>query len=967
MTLNMPSNTIGGSVVPRKPITSQPPQESPAGRVARQAEYCYCYYGTCITWNSAETPPRPAYINLRRVLHCTAAQPGIPYIHILYLHPTQSLRTTCIHSYPAQVISTNIRLLTLASPTNSRPPLPADHQPSRIIQPQSGSIEGGMSDQYSNHAPRLSATFIPGHDDDFFVPEIVSPAPQRIMPEVPSNMQEQLTHLEQHPPPPTHRMSNASSMSGMQSPPFLDQHRIQNNYPSSQHERGPGFTASYEHTNASAYQNIDRDNVQYGGERPDPDSPRFTPFPKPRDAGPNVPLSDEDKEEVLERARTLVLKSTDPEMQLAWAQDALSWVEVAQQCAARLQAEGHPARSVTPKTEHSLRIDALSIVGFLADQHHPKAEFMRSMWYEFGKFNHPVDKKEAFLGYKRAAERGFARAEYRMGMQFESSNNSVKAIDHYSRGVEMGDSAAHYRLGMMTLLGQHGMPQDFRRGVDLVRYSAETADENAPQGAYVYGMLLSRELPNISVPEQFLPFDLNDAKLFIEKAAYLGFAKAQLKMAQAYELCQLGCEFEPALSLHYNSLAARQGESEADMAISKWFLCGYEGVFEKNEELAFTYAKRAAGTKMATAEFAMGYFYEIGMYVPVDLEESAMWYAKAADHGNKDALGRIDSIRKNSTLSKKDHEQVAINRIKSQHGSQRGGRPERFKQRNNPMPSIADSMSAPYPENDVAPVFNGQALRSPGGGPMSDQASSAFGIKPLGGPGYDQGPGRGYDGMRASSSMGNMQIPAGRGHNAPGRAGVVSTGWDPQGQGRMPPPQQGGFLPPVDVGRPFDQNRQGQKPAPLNPNKPQRPPPPGQGYSPDPRVQQGFSPDPRGQQGYSPDPRGQQNFPARPGPPPMMSPPQTPGYGNPHANNSSRASNRPPPQHTMPSHQQRPDSSHTGSIHGGPNSRPGSAAPSVTPSTASSTASKKPAKAGPATFEEMGIPVTKQDNECVVM
>lgn len=38
---------------------------------------------------------------------------------------------------------------------------------------------------------------------------------------------------------------------------------------------------------------------------------------------------------------------------------------------------------------------------------------------------------------------------------------------------------------MMTLLGQHGQQLDYRRGIDLIRRAAETADENAPQGAYV--------------------------------------------------------------------------------------------------------------------------------------------------------------------------------------------------------------------------------------------------------------------------------------------------------------------------------------------------------------------------------------------------------------------------------------------------------------------------------------------------
>ncbi|EHK97760.1 putative Chitin synthase regulatory factor 4 [Glarea lozoyensis 74030] len=343
------------------------------------------------------------------------------------------------------------------------------------------------------------------------------------------------------------------------------------------------------------------------------------------------------------------------------------------------------------------------------------------------------------------------------------------------------------------------------------------------------------------------------------RAAYLGFSKAQLKMAQAYELCQLGCEFEPALSLHYNALAARQNEAEADMAISKWFLCGYEGIFEKNEELAFTYAKRAASTKMPTAEFAMGYFYEIGMYVQVDLEESAAWYSKSAEHGNKDALGRIDSIRKNSTLSKTDHEQVAISRIKSQHGSQRGGRPDRFKQRGAALPVIVDDAmdmpdprnkydgtgqlrqpgalparpksTAPYPEDDVAHPgsfsngpngpFNGQGLRphSQQMAPLADRASSPFGIKP---PQHSSTMGLPAGGMRAderlrpSSSMGNMQhVPAGRGHDPQGRAGVVSSGWDTQGAGRGRQASQQSFLPPVDADK---QSQLLSTPANLNPH-----------------------------------------------------------------------------------------------------------------------------------------------------
>ena len=177
----------------------------------------------------------------------------------------------------------------------------------------------------------------------------------------------------------------------------------------------------------------------------------------------------------------------------------------------------------------------------------------------------------------------------------------------------------------------------------------------------------------------------------IEKASYLGFAKAQTKMGAGYELCQLGCDFDPALSLHYNALAAKQGDPDAEMAISKWFLCGYEGLFEKNESLAYQYAQCAAQSGLPTAEFAMGYFFEIGMHVPVDLKEANMWYRKASDHGNKDAAARIDGISRSKTLSRKDHENVAIAKIKSQYGSQRGKRPDRFNRAAQSMPTIADN------------------------------------------------------------------------------------------------------------------------------------------------------------------------------------------------------------------------------------------------------------------------------------
>lgn len=425
--------------------------------------------------------------------------------------------------------------------------------------------------------------------------------------------------------------------------------------------------------------------------------PSFSPFPKVK--GDTIPPSDDEKEEILWTARKHVLGSQNVSMQITWARDVLNWAEIVSEAAVRDNPD-HP-RPSTPRIEHELRVDAVNIITYLSGQEHPQALYIKAKWYEFGKFGHRIDKREAYSGYKKAADLGNARSEYRIGMLYEQSNDTARAKEHYYKGMSQKDSAAQYRMGMMSLLGQLGEAKDYHTGLERIQAAADSADEDSPQGAFVYGMLVGRELPDIYIPDSMLPQSSATAKKYVEKSAYLGFAKAQHKMGQAYELCQFGCDFNPSYSLHYYGLAANQGNSEAALGVSRWFLFGYEGVFKKNEELAFKYAQQASNAKLATGQFAMGYYYEIGIHVEKNVSEARKWYRLAAENGNSDAKGRLDSLSENQTLSKQDHETTTLTRIKSQHGSQRGKRPERFKQPAQQMPTVSEGS---YPPGDVQPL-----------------------------------------------------------------------------------------------------------------------------------------------------------------------------------------------------------------------------------------------------------------------
>lgn len=724
------------------------------------------------------------------------------------------------------------------------------------------------------------------------------------------------------------------------------------------------------------------------------DAPTFSPFPKVK--GDGIPPSFEEMEAALWSSREHTLHSNDVPLQIEWAKKVLNWVEVIMEDQAReLNGKQRPP---TPKVEHQMRVDALVIINHLAEQEHPDALFMRSKWLEFGKFGHREDKREAYNGYRRAAELGMGRAEYRMGMLFEASNDMRNAIQHYQRGLEMGDSAASYRLGMMSLMGQHGQMKDYHYGLSLIEAAADTADVDAPQGAYVYGLLIARELPDITIPEGLLPFQLPLAKRYIEKAALLGFAKAQLKLGQAYELCQLGCDFNPSFSIHYYGLASKQGQPEASLGVSRWFLFGYEGFFNKNEQLAFKYAKQAADAKLATGEFAMGYYHEIGIDVPKDLREAKKWYELAAEHGNKDAVERLESLNHDKTLSKQDHETTTLTRIKSQHGSMRGKRPERFTKQAAAMPAVSESESeqlkpsprgspgqgAPYQAPPAGPGQGGPGMPDMSRLSVNDNRAPAFALNVDGAAGRggvpypDDGP-RPQLGPRSQSAAPYPEDDVarsgmGRGPRAdrPGSAFGIRPLSPGSGGGRMPsgPANLGPGM--ADYRRdPYRQDMQ--RPATTQPYPGGGPPNPGQArlQKANPHLQRPVSsmsgpqmsganyPGPQGprdsQSGWAP------RTSSRPGyPPGQAARPSSEAYGR------TPSGGRPDRMDSLPPAAQ-------GARHGGPTrietAPPGAPKPGKrpppSPTASASSAPARPTGQGPATFEEMGIPQGKSDGDCV--
>lgn len=96
---------------------------------------------------------------------------------------------------------------------------------------------------------------------------------------------------------------------------------------------------------------------------------------------------------------------------------------------------------------------------------------------------------------------------------------------------------------------------------------------------------------------------------------------------------------DPRLSIMWYSKAAAQEEHQSELALSGWYLTGSEGVLQQSDTEAFLWARKAAMAGLAKAEYAMGYFTEVGIGVPVNLEDAKRWYWRSA--GKSDDFAHV--------------------------------------------------------------------------------------------------------------------------------------------------------------------------------------------------------------------------------------------------------------------------------------------------------------------------------------
>lgn len=361
----------------------------------------------------------------------------------------------------------------------------------------------------------------------------------------------------------------------------------------------------------------------------------------------------EDFELIRKRAR---VQSHDSKVQLDLAKKL---VEASSFLAEKYSDSNTPGRAIDSKTVRKNReawsAQAYKITKKLVGSSYPAAMFYLASNYSSGGLGLEVDYEKAYELYLKAAKLDHSEAAYRVAVCNEigagTRRDTEKALGWYKKAASLGDVSAMYKLGMISLNGLLGQPRSFTEAVTWLERACEKADADTPHAVHELGLLYERadslDMSAINNSGNAMVIQKDERKAFelFMKAAKLGYAPSQFRLGCSYEYGTLGCQIDPKRSIAWYSKAAEKGEPESELALSGWYLTGSEGILQQSDTEAYLWARRAAEKGLAKAEYALGYFSEVGIGVRADVEEAKRWYLKAAAQKHPKASARLQEIR----------------------------------------------------------------------------------------------------------------------------------------------------------------------------------------------------------------------------------------------------------------------------------------------------------------------------------
>ncbi|KAM0754975.1 hypothetical protein T439DRAFT_126580 [Meredithblackwellia eburnea MCA 4105] len=352
-------------------------------------------------------------------------------------------------------------------------------------------------------------------------------------------------------------------------------------------------------------------------------------------------------DKTLELYRANAKKTNDPDVQFefcTFVMEVVSDMEDARASAAPNTTNAQQEQ-VEKQKQQALVSESVALLSKLAHRGHVKSQYFLADCYTQGIGTAKPGKRDydkAFPLFVLAGKHGHADACFRAAQCCENGwgckRDHSKAVNLYRRAAILSHPGAMHRLGLAEINGELSLTKRPREGVKWLKRAAELADSvdpPQPQSLHELALLSEKGIDNVIFKDEEYAAEL------LARASELQYPPSAYKLGECYEYGKMGCPQDSALSIHYYNIAAQQSHREACFALTAWYLVGSPGVLPQSDTEAYLWARKAADMGLAKAEYAVGYFTEVGIGTHKDAREALSWFEKAAKQGDKRAKERL--------------------------------------------------------------------------------------------------------------------------------------------------------------------------------------------------------------------------------------------------------------------------------------------------------------------------------------
>ncbi|KAK4510380.1 uncharacterized protein ATC70_004810 [Mucor velutinosus] len=277
------------------------------------------------------------------------------------------------------------------------------------------------------------------------------------------------------------------------------------------------------------------------------------------------------------------------------------------------------------------------------------AQFLLANCYGVGGLGLPLDRERAFSLYIHASKQNHLESTYRAGVCYEIGIGTRKdygrAMSFYRKAATQSHVASMYKLAIILMRGYCGQTINMKEALAWLQRAAALASAQNPHAMYALAMF--------QFSEEFAEHTIADSSYALEllhTSAHMEYLPSQVKLGELYEMGGYGLvQVDDALSIYWYTRAAEQGNADAALALSSWYLTGSAGILPQSDREAYLWARKAASCQLADRWTIAKAYFLVGMYVDnrigiseTSTEDAAVWFERSAALGHLGAMAMLE-------------------------------------------------------------------------------------------------------------------------------------------------------------------------------------------------------------------------------------------------------------------------------------------------------------------------------------